>query len=161
MIPILVFCGTFPQSLDFFSELQSHLLFNSSIWVPKMQLKTNTGKREERVLCFANKPVSPQISLFSEWHYYLSSAQADSLGVIIYFTLSSCQGVGMFSEQGQLDSLPGLWTLSRWCKVRKLATADSSQLRQPISSCHLESQSCLWPSPSWDLLLQALLLIIM
>ena len=46
MIPILVFCGAFPWSLDFFSELQTHHLFNSSIWVPKMQLKTNTGKRE-------------------------------------------------------------------------------------------------------------------
>ena len=50
MIPMLVFCGTFPWSLDFFSELQTHHLFNSSIWVPKTQLKTNTEKREFFIL---------------------------------------------------------------------------------------------------------------
>lgn len=85
-----------------------------------------------------------EVSWFSQWIWFSSDlpmlvddtiihpvAQANNVGVIIYFTLSFSQGSGMFSEQGQLDSLPGLWTLSGGHKVRKLVGADSFQLRQP------------------------------
>ena len=130
MIPIFMFLFTSHWTLDFSSELQAHHLLSSPIWMSKMQLKLNTAKR---VLDFDNKYA--QIAPLGEWHNYSPSCLGQQHRKHYLFH-SSSQGPGMFSEQGQLNFLPGLWTLSGWCKVRKLAGSDSSQLRQPWESVH-------------------------